>query len=69
MNRKRMMVMLAAGTLALASVNIAMVMAEDTEAATENSTEEAADGDADGVTMAVGGDLNMAVFAEDGKSF
>ena len=38
MNRKRMMVMLAAGTLALASVNIAMVMAEDTEAATENST-------------------------------
>lgn len=66
MNRKRMMVMLAAGTLALASVNIAMVMAEDTEAATENSTEEAADGDADGVTMAVGGDLNMAVFAEDG---
>ena len=45
MNRKRMMVLLATGALTLASMNMTMVMAEDTEAATEvsteNSTEEA----------------------------
>ena len=33
MNRKRMMVLLAAGTLTLASMNITMVMAEDTDTA------------------------------------
>ena len=39
MNRKRMMVLLAAGALTLASMNMTMVMADDTEAATEVSTE------------------------------
>ena len=39
MNRKRMMVLLATGALTLASMNMTMVMAEDTEAATEVSTE------------------------------
>lgn len=66
MNRKRMMVLLAAGTLTLASANIGMVMAEDTEAGTEISTEEVTDGDTDGVAMAIDGDADTAVFAEDG---
>ena len=70
MNRKRMMVLLAAGALTLASMNMTMVMAEDTEAATEvsteNSTEEAVGGDTAGVAMVADGDADTAVFAEDG---
>ena len=70
MNRKRMMVLLATGALTLASMNMTMVMAEDTEAATEvsteNSTEEAVGGDTAGVAMVADGDADTAVFAEDG---
>ena len=60
------MVLLAAGTLTLASMNITMVMAEDTESGTEISTEEAAAGDTEGVAMEVEGNADTAVFAEDG---
>ena len=74
MNRKKLMVLLAAGALTLTSANSAMVLAAET--GTESSAEEAAvdageagavvSAEEAGVAIAADGDSETAVFAEDG---
>lgn len=70
-NKKRWMVLLAAGVLTVNGMAVTAVAEDTTENATENATEESTEGltvdpDEAGVTMVPAGDSDTAVFAEDG---
>ena len=70
-NKKRWMVLLAAGVLTVNGMAVTAVAEDATENATENTTEESTEGltvdpDEAGVTMVPAGDSDTAVFAEDG---
>ena len=70
-NKKRWMVLLAAGVLTVNGMAVTAVAEDTTENATENTTEESTEGltvdpDEAGVTMVPAGDSDTAVFAEDG---
>lgn len=66
-NKKRWMVLLAAGVLTVNGMAVTAVAEDTTENATEESTEGlTVDPDEAGVTMVPAGDSDTAVFAEDG---